>query len=75
MRSYMKIQDLFAKLGGIANALMLLASILSYHYLRFSYINFVYNHTFNLLDIEKIKSNSEEKKRRSKLLKSQVPKV
>ena len=37
-RSYMKVQDLLAKVGGIINALYIISSFVSYHYLRFLYI-------------------------------------
>lgn len=34
-RSYMKVQDLFAKVGGIINAIFIIINILFYDYLRF----------------------------------------
>ncbi len=37
-RSYMKLQDLLAKIGGMINALFIVTKILSFHYLRFLYI-------------------------------------
>ena len=37
-RSYMKVQDLLAKIGGIINALIIITKILTFHYLRFLYI-------------------------------------
>ena len=40
-RHYMKIQDLFAKIGGVANALLIIFKLMSYHYLRFLYIYFI----------------------------------
>lgn len=43
-RSYMKIQDLFAKIGGIANAAYIICYIISYDYLRFKYL-------FNVRDL------------------------
>lgn len=37
-RSYMKLQDLFAKVGGLINALMIIMKILTFHYIRFNYL-------------------------------------
>lgn len=37
-RSYLKIQELFAKIGGIANALLIMFSIIFNSYLRFKYL-------------------------------------
>ena len=37
-RSYMKIQDLFAKIGGMINALVIVMKILTIHYIRFNYL-------------------------------------
>lgn len=36
-RSYMKIQDLFAKVGGLINACLIVTQIFFYHYLNFLY--------------------------------------
>lgn len=51
-RSYMKIQDLFAKVGGIANVLFILIKILSYHYLRFVYLKFIREISFGYLNCD-----------------------
>lgn len=40
-RNYMKLQELFAKVGGIANAIFIAMSFLSSHYLRFKYLLFL----------------------------------
>lgn len=40
-RYYLKIQDLLAKIGGFTNATIILIRILSYNYLRFSYLLFI----------------------------------
>ena len=53
-RSYMKVQDLFAKIGGLINALVIIFRILSTHYFRFPYIN-------KLIDL----SNEEQINRKS----------
>lgn len=45
-RSYLKIQELFAKIGGIANAIIIISSVLSYHYLRYKYLVFIWAHSF-----------------------------
>ena len=37
-RHYMKIQDLFAKVGGMLNALIIITKIFSSHYIRFLYL-------------------------------------
>lgn len=37
-RTYMKIQDLFAKVGGIINALFLIGNIILHNYVEFKYI-------------------------------------
>ena len=37
-RSYMKLQDLFAKIGGMINALVILMKLISSHYIRFLYL-------------------------------------
>ena len=44
-RSYMKIQDLAAKLGGIINAMFIIINLLSYSYLRFLYLGNLYKLT------------------------------
>ena len=44
-RSYMKIQDLLAKIGGFFNALYIFSYILSFHYIRFLYIKKIYKET------------------------------
>lgn len=46
IRSYMKVQELFAKIGGIANAVLIIVKILSYHYLRFIYLSFIRKNSF-----------------------------
>ena len=37
-RSYMKIQDLLAKVGGMINALIIIMKIMTYNYIRFLYL-------------------------------------
>lgn len=44
-RSYMKVQDLAAKIGGIINAMFIIVNILSFNYLRFLYIGNLYDLT------------------------------
>lgn len=36
-RNYMKVQDLFAKVGGLINALLILLKALTYHYFKYKY--------------------------------------
>jgi len=50
LRSYMKIQELFAKIGGIANAFYLIIYGVSYHYIRFKYLMFVRENTFGFIE-------------------------
>lgn len=40
-RSYMKIQDLFAKIGGVINVTLVLVQLCSHHYLRFIYYFYI----------------------------------
>ena len=47
-RSYMKIQVLFAKVGGIANALLLFIQATTYYYLRFDYLRFIKSKSFDI---------------------------
>lgn len=37
-RNYMKIQDLFAKIGGIINAFVIISKVIFFHYLRYKYL-------------------------------------
>lgn len=50
-RSYLKIQELFARVGGIANAFTIVTYIISYHYLRFKYIFFVRKNSIENIDL------------------------
>lgn len=49
IRRYMKIQDLFAKIGGVANGLFILIKLLSNNYLRFLYLVFIRDNTIKYL--------------------------
>lgn len=42
-RSFIKIQEILAKVGGIANSLLIIINILFSDYLRFKYLNSVYS--------------------------------
>lgn len=44
-RSYMKVQDLFAKIGGLMNVIFIIFKAVSSHFISFKYKNFVLNHT------------------------------
>lgn len=57
VRSYLKIQELFARIGGIANALLIIANILCYNYLRFKYLVFTWENSFLYLINKKKMSN------------------
>lgn len=52
-RHYLKIQDLFAKIGGIMNALLIIVKLCSYHYLRFLYIYFIRDMTKETVENKK----------------------
>lgn len=52
-RSYMKIQDLFAKIGGIANVAYIICYVISYDFLRFKFLFNVKN-----LLLKQLESNS-----------------
>lgn len=43
LRSYMKIQELAAKVGGFVNLMIILFNILTSHYLRHSYLEYIYS--------------------------------
>lgn len=49
-RSYIKVQDLFARVGGIANALFIFISVATSDYLRFKYLLFIRENSFNMMD-------------------------
>ena len=54
LRVYMKMQDLFAKIGGMTNAVLICSKIISYHYLRFLYVFFLKNLTNHTIKTAKI---------------------
>lgn len=49
-RSYFKVQEFLARIGGIANAFYILMTILSYDYLRFKYLFFLRDESFGKMD-------------------------
>jgi hypothetical protein len=51
-RIYLKVQELFARIGGIMNGFIIVMTVLSYHYLRFKYLIFVWKNSFNIIDEE-----------------------
>lgn len=60
MRSYMKIQDLLAKIGGFFNALFIIIYVLSNHYISYCFYNSIFNHFMNRdrdLNVRKMSSN------------------
>lgn len=61
-RKYMKIQELIATLGGLANAFYIIANIVSYHYLRFLYIEYIRESVLEVINKKKETSfvNSHE---------------
>ena len=58
-RSYMKVQDFAAKLGGMINALFILTNIISYSYFRFLYITNLILLTKRIEEGEDIKVRNE----------------
>lgn len=46
VRNYMKVQDLFAKIGGFTNAIIIVINILTKNFLRFKYLEFIHKNTF-----------------------------
>mmetsp|Transcript_267 Transcript_267/g.251 ORF Transcript_267/g.251 Transcript_267/m.251 type:complete len:534 (-) Transcript_267:73-1674(-) len=58
VRNYMKLQELLARVGGVANAVMILVYTISYHFLRFQYMMFIREHSFNLLKKKSLPSVS-----------------
>ncbi len=60
-RSYMKVQDLAAKIGGLINALLIIAYICSYHFLRFCYMEELYSQSINM-EMMRAKSNQSSTK-------------
>lgn len=40
-RSYIKLNEIFAKVGGLLNAAVMILYVLSYHYIRFYYLIFI----------------------------------
>lgn len=48
-RNYMKIQELFAKVGGIVNAFIIIFSFLCQDYIKFLYYKFVRENSFDLI--------------------------
>lgn len=62
-RSYMKIQDLLAKIGGLFNALYLVFYALICHYVNFSFYKYIYKH-FKIddkMNVDKSKGYSSNK--------------
>lgn len=45
-RTYMKVQELFARVGGIANAFVIIITIASNDYIRYLYYFFIKKHSF-----------------------------
>ena len=56
-RSYMKIQDLAAKIGGIINAMFIIINLLTIKYLRFLYIGNLYDLTTKHFQINQKKNS------------------
>lgn len=81
-RSYLKVQELFAKIGGVANVLYIVIYTISYHYIRFQYIIWVRENSIELIhdslfskDYRKINSNSNKKNNTNNEIKSNIGKT
>lgn len=74
-RNYIKVQEIFAKVGGVINALFLCTQILFRDFLRFKYLQFIRRRlednsspslekhgtsTYNLIKISNLKPNNEQ---------------
>jgi hypothetical protein len=59
VRSYLKVQELLARVGGIANAFTIIIYFITYHYLRFKYIFYIRENSFE--SIQNLKLSSENK--------------
>eukprot|EP00340_Litonotus_pictus_P010960 CAMPEP_0170539816 /NCGR_PEP_ID=MMETSP0209-20121228/104225_1 /TAXON_ID=665100 ORGANISM="Litonotus pictus, Strain P1" /NCGR_SAMPLE_ID=MMETSP0209 /ASSEMBLY_ACC=CAM_ASM_000301 /LENGTH=254 /DNA_ID=CAMNT_0010841959 /DNA_START=776 /DNA_END=1537 /DNA_ORIENTATION=+ len=49
LRNYLKVQELFARVGGLANAFWIIIKILTYHFMKFKYYFFVYENSFAIV--------------------------
>ena len=56
-RTYLKIQELFARVGGLVNAIFIMTQILFYNYFRFLYIEYIRH---NLIEIQQPKINESK---------------
>eukprot|EP00340_Litonotus_pictus_P001051 CAMPEP_0170515818 /NCGR_PEP_ID=MMETSP0209-20121228/2220_1 /TAXON_ID=665100 ORGANISM="Litonotus pictus, Strain P1" /NCGR_SAMPLE_ID=MMETSP0209 /ASSEMBLY_ACC=CAM_ASM_000301 /LENGTH=480 /DNA_ID=CAMNT_0010800495 /DNA_START=189 /DNA_END=1632 /DNA_ORIENTATION=+ len=70
IRNYLKLQELFAKIGGLFNAVNILCHILLYDYIRFKYR--VHYSRFALTEEDFIEPEKKEIKDNMSLLKSQI---
>lgn len=65
-RNYLKVQELFARIGGIANAMFIIVYFICYDYLRFIYLLFIREHTFKMIDKEFLIGKQEKNNKVSK---------
>jgi hypothetical protein len=59
-RNYMKVQELFAKVGGLVNALIIVLSILSQDYIHFLYYKFIKENSLDVIFKSKIQNNNSK---------------
>lgn len=70
-RNYMKVQELFAKIGGIANMFTIMVKILSYSFLRYKYLMYIsenlenkdkpiFQHNISLISNNMVESKNEK---------------
>lgn len=77
-RNYMKVQELFAKIGGLINALTIIMKIISYHFLKYYYYLVLNDHITkyesnnNNLDKSDIKNNENTNKPVSLIVKHNI---
>ena len=56
-RNYLKVQELFARVGGIVNAFTIIVNIASFNLLRFKYLLFIRENSFIQLDKRQTESS------------------
>lgn len=61
IRSYMKVQELFAQLGGLANVLRIIFKIISFNHIRFTYLNYIFSLIINTNNKTNYNSNNLKK--------------
>jgi len=50
VRNYLKVQELLARVGGLANAFMISIKILTYHFMKYKYYFFIHENSFAIVE-------------------------